>query len=160
MEVVKWCFYKYFIFSMFIIWHFSIKNNFLSPLPPYLFLWFSLFVSLWMHGFPSAEIYWRNSIAPALISKWLQRAREIDFNLSHVYPKERKYKNKLLGKIRHWDSMIMINLKLKYNSYDSAGYNRNWENIMHDDTLLVMKPSMTKMVLNWGDITSGSEVES
>lgn len=54
----------------------------------------------------------------------------------------------------------MINLKLKYNSYDSAGYNRNWENIMHDDTLLVMKPSVTKMVLNWGDITSGSEVES
>lgn len=35
--------------------------------------------------------------------------------------------------------MIMMNLKLKYSSYDSAAYNRNEETIMHNTMLLVMK---------------------
>lgn len=56
--------------------------------------------------------------------------------------------------------MIMINLKLKYNSYDAAACNRNWETITHNATLLVMKLAMTKTALNWGDITPRNEVES
>lgn len=52
----------------------------------------------------------------------------MDCNLSHVYTTERKYKNKLFGKIKHKDSMIMINLNLKYNSQDSEAYNWKWRN--------------------------------
>lgn len=77
----------------------------------------------------------------------MQCGRKMDYNLNHVYIKERKYKNKLLARIGHYNSMIMVNLKVKYNSCASAAYNINEENIMHNITLLVIKVRMTKNAL-------------